>query len=99
MNYWENIMRFGIKSAIIFLKTKIKSYGDKATDFHDKEMTKVGSIYIYLAVILTDFVLKKDEEYYQQVFSKECKHIEKEKKVIRNTTDDLEVSSDKSEGK
>ena len=25
-----------------FLKTKIKSYGDEATDFHDEEMLKVG---------------------------------------------------------
>ena len=26
----------------IFLKTKIISYSDKATDFHDKEMPKAG---------------------------------------------------------
>ena len=26
-----------------FLKTKIKSYGDKVTDLHDKEMPKAGS--------------------------------------------------------
>ena len=41
-----------------FLKTKTKSYGDEATDFHDKEVPKVNSIYTYLAVILLDSTLK-----------------------------------------
>ena len=56
------------------LKTKIKSYGDEAVDFSDKKMLKVGSNYICLAVILIDFVLIKDENYYYpQVFLKESK--------------------------
>ena len=37
-------------------------------------------------------ILKRDENYYLQVFSKECKYIEK--KVIRHITDDLEDSPD-----
>ena len=37
--------------------------------------------YICLAVLSTDFILKKDENYYRQVFLKECKNIAKEKKV------------------
>ena len=41
------------------LKTKIKSCGDKTTDSHDKEMSKVDSIYICLVVILIDSVLKE----------------------------------------
>ena len=41
-----------------FLKTKTKSYGDEATDFHDKEVPKVNSIYTYLAVIPPDSTLK-----------------------------------------
>ena len=64
-----------------FLKTKIKSYGDEATHFHDKEIPKEGSEYTCLAVITIDYVLKKDENYYPQVFLKECKYIEKEKKL------------------
>ena len=50
-------MIFGIKSAIIWkqnsiefntiynktLKIETKSYGDEATDFHDREIPKVGS--------------------------------------------------------
>ena len=53
-----------------FLKTKIRSYGNKATDFNDKEVAKVGSNYICLAVILLDFVLIKDKNYYRQVIFK-----------------------------
>ena len=41
-----------------------------------------------LAVIDLDAALKKDENYYLQVFWKECKCIEK--KVIRHSIDDLE---------
>ena len=69
-----------------FLKAKMKFYGDEATDFHDKEIPKVGSNCTSLAVILIDFVLKKDEKYYLQMFLKECKYIEKEKKVARYIT-------------
>ena len=42
-------------------------------------MLKVGSNYICLAVILIDVILKKEENYYSQIFLKECKYIEKEK--------------------
>ena len=55
------------------MKNKIKSYGDEATGFHGKEITKVGSNYICLTVILIDFILNKIENYYQQVLLKECK--------------------------
>ena len=58
-----------------YLKAKIKSYGDRATDFHDEEIPKVGSNYTCLAVILIDFVLKNDENYYRKKFLKECKYI------------------------
>ena len=50
------------------MKTKIKSYGDKATDFHDKEIPTVGSNHTCLAVISLDSALKKHENYYPQVF-------------------------------
>ena len=86
----------GIKSVIVLrknliaipstikkvLKTKIKSYGGKATDFHDKKIPKKDSNYTCLAVILIDFVLKKDEKYYHQVFLKEFKYTEKEKERL-----------------
>ena len=43
--------------------------------------------YTCLAVISLDSSLKKDDSYYPQVFSKECKYIEK--KVFRYIHDSL----------
>ena len=40
-----------------FMKTKIKSYGDEATEFHNKEMPYGGCNYICLEVTLIDFAL------------------------------------------
>ena len=74
------------------MKFEIKSYGDEVTDFFDKEFPKVDSYHTYLAVISLDFALKKDENYYPQVFLKECKCIEK--KLIRNISDNLSDFSD-----
>ena len=52
----------------ICLKTKIKSYGNEAKYFHDNETTKAYSDSTYLAVTSLDSALKKDENYYPQVF-------------------------------
>ena len=41
-------------------------------------MSKAGSNHACLAVITIDSTLKKDKNYYPQVFLKECKYIEKE---------------------
>ena len=69
------------------MKTKIKSYGDEVTDFYDKRISKVDSNHTCLAVISLDSALKKDDNYYWQVFLKECKYIEK--KVIRHINDNF----------
>ena len=61
------------------MKTKIKSYGDKATDFHDKEIPKVDSNHTCLSVIITDSALNEGGNYYLQVSLKECKYIEQRK--------------------
>ena len=73
------------------------TYGDEDSDFPDKEMPKLGSNYICLVIILIGFVLKKDRNYYPQVFLKEYKCTGKEKKVTTYITDDLEISSDDSD--
>ena len=70
-----------------FLKTKIKSYGDEITDFYHKEISKVDSNYSCLAVISLDSALRKDENYFLQVFLKEYKYIKK--KVRRHINDNL----------
>ena len=50
----------------IFLKTKFRSYGDDVTDFYDKGNPMVN--YTCLTVISLDSALKKDKNYYLQVF-------------------------------
>ena len=70
------------------MKTKIKSHSDETTDFQNK-MPNVGSSHTFLEVITIDSTLKKEENYYPQAFLKECKYIEK--KVIRHTTENIEV--------
>ena len=47
-----------------------KTYSDEATDFHDKEIPETGSNHICLAAITIDSALKKDDNYYSQVFLK-----------------------------
>ena len=69
------------------MKTKIKSHGDEVTDFYDKEIPKVDFNHTCLAAISLDSALRKDENYYPQVFLKECKYIEKQ--VIRHSNDNL----------
>ena len=77
-----------------FLKPKIKSCCDEVTDFWDNEAPKDDSCHTCSAVISLNFALIKDENYYSQVFLKECKYIEK--KVVGHVIDDFESSSDDS---
>ena len=66
-----------------FLKAKVNSYSDEATDLHSRKLPEEGSNYIFWLTILIGSALKKDENYYPQVFLKESKYIVKEKKAIR----------------
>ena len=45
-------------------------------------------------MILLDSIFKRDENYYLQMFLKDCKYI---KKVVRDITDDFENSFDDSD--
>ena len=74
----------------IFLKNKVKSYGDELTDFYDNEIPKVDSNHTCLAIISFDSALSKDENYYPQVLLRECKYIEKN--VIRHINNNLSDS-------
>ena len=60
-----------------YLKTKIKSHDDEVTHFYNKKIPKLDSNHTCLVVITLDCALKKNDNYYSQVFLKECKYIEK----------------------
>ena len=64
------------------LKAKVKSYDDEVTDVYDKKLPKVDYSHTCLAVVSLASALKKEENYYPQVFLKDCKHIGK--KVVRD---------------
>ena len=75
------------------MKTKILQW--QSHIFSREEMPKVGSNHTCLAVVMIDSALKREENYYLQVFLKEGKYIEKE--VIRHITEDIEVLSSDSD--
>ena len=51
-----------------FLKTKINSHDDEVTDFYDKKIPKVDSNHTCSAVISLGSALKRNDNYYPQVF-------------------------------
>ena len=66
---WNKVINSIKKNLITNPSTiKMSENSDEAKDFHDEDMPSVGSNYICLTVILINFVLKKDEDYYKQVF-------------------------------
>ena len=76
------------------MKTKTLSYNDEDTNFYSRKTPETNTNYAFLLVISIDPVLKKERNFHQLVLLKECKYIEKEKKVIRHITKDLKFSSD-----
>ena len=44
--------------------------------------------------MLCNFVPKKYKNYYPRVFLKECKYTEKERKILRYITNNIEICSD-----
>ena len=78
-----------------FLKIEIKSHSDEVTDFYDNKISKVVSNPTCLAVISLHSALERDENYYSQLFLKECKYIEE--RVIRHISDNLSDFSSSNE--
>ena len=69
------------------MKAKIKPHGDEVTDFCDENIPKVDSNHTRLVVISLNSSLKKNENYYAQVFLKECNYTEE--KAARYINDNL----------
>ena len=101
MTYRKDIILFGIKLMLILKKefdsepvynkkvheNQNKTYGDEASDFRDKEISKVGSDCACLAEINNWYCSQKQWELLSLL--KECKYIEKE--VIRYINEDIET--------
>ena len=57
-----------------YIKTKIKSYGDKInSNFQDKKIPKESGSYKCLSLIMLDSVIRVNKRYYPQALLEECK--------------------------
>ena len=66
-----------------YLQAKIKSYNGKInTNFHNSKIPKEVSQFIFLLVVLNDYVFRTGKNYYPQVFLEEYKYIVKEKRFL-----------------
>ena len=77
-----------------YIKTKIKSYGDKVnTNFQGKKVPKENASYKCLSLIIVDSVIRINKKYYPQTLLEECKDEIKNNKVENVINDDLEPGS------
>ena len=77
-----------------YIKTKIKSYGDKVnTNFQGKKVPKENASYKCFSLIMLDSVIRVNKNYYPQTLLKECKYEIKKNKMENLINDDLDLSS------
>ena len=82
-----------------YIKTKIKSYGDKiSTNFQSQKIPKGNASYKCLSLVMLDSVIRANKKYYPQTLLEECKHEIKKNKMENLINDDLNPSlSDESD--
>ena len=78
-----------------YIKTKIKSYGDKAnTNFQDKKVPKENDSYKCLSLIMLDSIIRANKKYYPQTLLEECKYEITKNKMENLINDDFDSSSE-----
>ena len=81
-----------------YIKTKIKSYGDKVnTHFEGNKIPKENATYKCLSLIMLDSVIRVNKKYYPQTLLEECKHTIQMTKTENLINDDLDLSSSDNE--
>ena len=77
-----------------YIKTKIKSYGDKInTNFQGRKIPKENASYKCLSTIMLDSAVRVHKKYYPQTLLEECKYEIKNNKMENLINDDLDPSS------
>ena len=72
-----------------YIKTKISLY---SINFYDTKMLIENKRYFCLFVILLDSIFANlHKEYYSQIFLKECKYTVKNKEIMNNINEELEL--------
>ena len=81
----------------IYIKTKIKLYGDKVnTNFQGKKLPKENTSYKCFSLIMLDSVIRSNKKYYPQTLLEEYKYIIRKNKM-ENLINDDRSSSDESD--
>ena len=76
-----------------YIKTKIKIYNNKInTNFYGNKIPEDNEYCTCFSVLLLDSVVKLDNDYYPQIFLKECKYAVKKKKVINSINEELNLN-------
>ena len=81
-----------------YIKTKIKSYGDKIfTNFQDRKIPKENASYKCLSFIMLGSVISVNKKHYTQTLLEECKYEIKKNKIENLVNYDLDPSISDSE--
>ena len=95
----EKLMRIDFESKPVYdddekcIKTKIKIYaGNMITNFLHKKMPKEKALCKCLSIIMLDFVIKANKNYYPQTLWEKCKYVQEKKKIKNLIDDNLEKS-------
>ena len=73
-------------------------YEDRVnTDFQGKEVPKEDASYKCLSLIVLDFVIRVNKNYYPQTLLEECKYVIRKNKMEKLINDDLDLSSSDNE--
>ena len=76
-----------------YIKTKIKIYNNKInTNFYGNKIPEDNEYCTCFSALLLDSVVKLDNDYYPQIFLKECKYAVKKKKVINSINEELNLN-------
>ena len=73
-------------------------YEDRVnTNFQGKEVPKEDASYKCLSLIVLDFVIRVNKNYYPQTLLEECKYVIRKNKMEKLINDDLDLSSSDNE--
>ena len=74
-----------------YLKTKIKSYGDKInTNSQGKKVPKENASYKCLSLVMLDFFIRVNKKYYPQTLLEECKYVMRKNKMENLVNNDFD---------
>ena len=74
-----------------YLKTKIKSYGDKInTNSQGKKVPKENTSYKCLSLVMLDFFIRVNKKYYPQTLLEECKYVMRKNKMENLVNNDFD---------